>query len=107
MQVLVWPPFDYKQTTINWHWWSWWKGFWQGYKAGVELVGGCGPIVWVDASSNEKIEKVISLGLRWSPIKDSAHNNQPKTCGHGGLGIQEEVQPGVSVQGVIPLFLGQ
>ena len=39
----------------------------------------------VNAMTKRKIYK-IRCGLRWPPINDNTHNNQPKTGGHNGGG---------------------
>jgi hypothetical protein len=50
-------------------------------------------------SNKKNIQSKIWHDLRWLAFDDAAHNNQPKTCGHDGAGLREEVRPGGHVQG--------
>jgi hypothetical protein len=67
--------------------------------AGAEHVGGRHAIVLAIKQAFKKKQSNIRHDLRWPAFDGAAHNNQPKTRGHDGAGLIEEVQPGGSAQG--------
>ncbi len=65
---------------------------WRGGVVGGERVGVRHPIDWGASNGGTKIiNKTNTSAIRWPLIDDAAHNNQPKTHGCNGAGIQDEV----------------
>jgi hypothetical protein len=60
---------------------------------GWSIWGGAMALFWPSIEQQQKKQKKIQSDLRWPLFDDAAHNNQPKTRGRNGAGLQEEVRP--------------